>query len=231
MKILSITSSSAICGIAILEDEKVIKEVNLNNGLTHSESLLPLISQVLEETKLQLKDIDLLAIDIGPGSFTGIRIGIATVKAFVDSLNIKYVCVNSLEGLSLNVANTGVICSIIDARRTNVFAEIVENIDSNYIIRRNASFENITDLLQELKQINPEYSITFVGDGASKNKETILNYLPNSSFVDNNELCARNIGILGYRNRSNPDYLKLEPLYLRKSEAEQKMEEKLNAGK
>ena len=94
----------------------------------------------------------------------------------MDSLKIKYVCVNSLECLSLNVPNTGVICSIIDARRTNVFAEIVENIDSNYIIRRNASFENITDLLQELKQINPEYSITFVGDGASKNKETILNH-------------------------------------------------------
>ncbi len=69
MKILSITSSSSICGIAILEDEQVIKEVNLNNGLTHSESLLPLVSQVLEETNLQLKDIDLLAIDIGPRFF------------------------------------------------------------------------------------------------------------------------------------------------------------------
>ena len=109
--------------------------------------------------------------------------------------------------------------------------EIIERIDDSYIIRRNASFENITNLLQELQQINPEYSITFVGDGATKNKETILNYLPNSSFVDNNELCAKSIGILGYRNRFNPDYLKLEPLYLRKSEAEQKMEEKLNAGK
>ena len=69
MKILSITSSSSICGIAILEDEKVIKEVNLNNGLTHSESLLPLISQVLDETNLQLRDIDLLAVDIGPRFF------------------------------------------------------------------------------------------------------------------------------------------------------------------
>ena len=69
MKILSITSSSSICGIAILEDEKVIKEVNLNNGLTHSESLLPLVSQVLEENNLQLKNIDLLAIDIGPRFF------------------------------------------------------------------------------------------------------------------------------------------------------------------
>lgn len=69
MKILSITSSSSICGIAILEDEQVIKEVNLNNGLTHSESLLPLISQVLDETNLQLRDIDLLAVDIGPRFF------------------------------------------------------------------------------------------------------------------------------------------------------------------
>ena len=69
MKILSITSSSPICGVAILEDEKIIKEINLNNGLTHSESLLPLICQILEETKLQLKDIDLLAIDIGPRFF------------------------------------------------------------------------------------------------------------------------------------------------------------------
>ena len=149
----------------------------------------------------------------------------------MDSLNLKYVGVNSLEGLSLNVESTGIICSLIDARRNNVFAEIIEKIDNNYIIRRNASFENITDLLEELKQINPKYSITFVGDGATKNKDTILNYLPNSSFANNNELCAKSIGILGYRNRSNPDYLKLEPLYLRKSEAEQKMEEKLNAEK
>ena len=69
MKVLSITTSSPICGIAILEDESVIKEINLDNGLTHSESLLPLISNVLAETQLQLKDIDLLAIDIGPRFF------------------------------------------------------------------------------------------------------------------------------------------------------------------
>ena len=69
MKVLSITTSSSICGIAILEDESVIKEINLDNGLTHSESLLPLVSQILENANLQLKDIDLLAIDIGPRFF------------------------------------------------------------------------------------------------------------------------------------------------------------------
>ena len=231
MKTISITTSSIICGVCILEDEQVLKEINLNNGLTHSESLMPLVSKILEEVNLTLQDMDLLAIDIGPGSFTGIRIGIATAKAFKDSLNIPCVGVNSLEGLSLNVKNTGVICSLIDARRENVFAEIFENIDGNYIVRRNPSFEDINNLLEELKNINPEYNITFVGDGAIKNKEKILSYLPNSQFIENNELSAQNIGIIGLKNKDNLNYQNIEPLYLRKSEAEQKLEEKQNAEK
>ena len=231
MKILSITSSSPICGVCILEDEKIINETNLNNGLTHSETLMPLIKQILESSRLTLSDIDLIAIDIGPGSFTGIRIGIATIKAFADSLNIPCIGVNSLEGLSLNEPNDGVICSLIDARRENVYCEIFENINGNYIVRRKPAFENINDLLNEIKQITPEYNITFIGDGAIKNKDTILKILPNSLFASNNELFAHNFGIIGYKNYNNEDYKSLEPLYLRKSEAEQKMEEKLNASK
>lgn len=69
MKILSITTSSKICGVAILEDLSIIKEINLDNGLTHSESLMPLIKQVFEETNLTLSDIDLLVADIGPRFF------------------------------------------------------------------------------------------------------------------------------------------------------------------
>ena len=88
MKILSIDTSSNICGVAILEDEKLIKEISLDNGLTHSESLMPTIAQIFKETNLSIKDIDLLVVDKGPGSFTGIRIGTATVMAFADSLGI-----------------------------------------------------------------------------------------------------------------------------------------------
>ena len=69
MKILSITTSSKICGVAILEDNNVIKEINQNNGLTHSETLMPLIKQILEKANLNLKDIDLIAVDIGPRFF------------------------------------------------------------------------------------------------------------------------------------------------------------------
>ena len=169
MKILSITTSSKICGVAILEDTSVIKEINLNNGLTHSESLMPLIKQIFCETNLALSDIDLLVSDIGPGSFTGIRIGISTIKAFADSLGIKSIGVSSLDSLTYNCPNAGVICSLIDAKKNNVYCEIYENIlnsDFTHVIKRNASFENIEDLLSEIKNINPNYDITFVGDGA-----------------------------------------------------------------
>ena len=80
MRILSITTSSEICGVCILEDEKIIIEQNLNNGLTHSETLMPLIKQTLDDANLTLSNIDLIAIDIGPGSFTGIRIGFNLIK-------------------------------------------------------------------------------------------------------------------------------------------------------
>ena len=89
MKILSIDTSSKICGVAVLEDNNLIKEVAQDNGLTHSETLMPIIKETLEEVSLSLNDIDLIVCDKGPGSFTGIRIGVATAKAFSDSLNIQ----------------------------------------------------------------------------------------------------------------------------------------------
>ena len=82
MKILSIDTSSKLCEIAILENEKIIKEITQNNGLTHSETLMPIIKETLENLNLTLNDIDLIVCDKGPGSFTGIRIGVATAKAF-----------------------------------------------------------------------------------------------------------------------------------------------------
>lgn len=234
MKILSITTSSKICGVAILEDLSIIKEINLDNGLTHSESLMPLIKQVFDKTNLTLSDIDLLVADIGPGSFTGIRIGIATIKAFADSLGIKSIGVSSLDSLTYNCQNGGVICSLIDAKKNNVYCEMFENILNSafsHIIRRNASFENIEDLLLEINNINPNYTITFVGDGAVNYKNIILKYLPSANFVENNVLSASKVGFAGFYNYTTNNIQEAIPLYLRKSEAEKKMEEKLNESK
>ncbi len=229
MKILSIDTSSNICGIAVLEDANLLKEISQNNGLTHSETLMPIIKNTLENLNIALKDIDLIICDKGPGSFTGIRIGVATAKAFSDSLDIKSVGISSLEALAYNVKNNGVICSLIDAKNNNVYVGVFENIDGNYILRRNFSTENINDLLSEFK--DTEYSITFVGDGAINYKEIISSALPSKYiFTENNNLSAYNLGLAGLSHFNNEDYTDLNPLYLRKPQAERMLESKLNNG-
>ena len=132
MKILSIDTASPICSVGILEDNKLIEDINTNNGLTHSEKLMPMIKQLLEETNLTLKDIDLLVCDKGPGSFTGIRIGVATIKAFADSLNIPSVGISSLDVLAYNVKEDGYICSLIDAKNSNVYFALYKLENSKY---------------------------------------------------------------------------------------------------
>lgn len=120
MKNLAIDTSSEVCGVAILEDDKLIDDNSLNNGKTHSENLMPLIKEVLERNNLSLKEIDLISCVVGPGSFTGIRIGIATVKALAEVNNIKIASITSLESLVQNI-NSKTKVSMIDARNDQVY--------------------------------------------------------------------------------------------------------------
>ena len=121
MKILCIDTSSNLCSVAILDNTKLEKKIELNNGLTHSETLMPTIQELLDTCNLTLKNIDLLVCGIGPGSFTGLRIGIATVKAFSDSLNIPCVGITSLEAYAHSVKQDGLICSTIDCKNNNCY--------------------------------------------------------------------------------------------------------------
>ena len=130
MKILGIETSSKVCAVALSENDKLIKEKILEDENTHSVKLMPLVDELLKETKTELKDIDLFSCDKGPGSFTGIRIGIATIKAFLDATNKKALGVSSLEILAYNSTNNGIICSIIDARNNNVYCGFFERKDN-----------------------------------------------------------------------------------------------------
>ena len=120
MKNLAIDTSSEVCGVAILEDDKLIDDNSLNNGKTHSENLMPLIKEVLERNNLSLKEIDLISCVVGPGSFTGIRIGIAAVKALAEVNNIKIASITSLVSLVQNI-NSKTKVSMIDARNDQVY--------------------------------------------------------------------------------------------------------------
>ena len=162
MRILSIETSGKICGISILEDRNIIKELILDNGLTHSETLMSLIKQAFDNLDFKLNDIDLIVCDKGPGSFTGIRIGVATAKAFSDALNIQTIGISSLEALCYNVEGNQVICSLIDAKNDKCYWSVFENANGNYLLRRKFDINNITDILSELKELNLEYTLTFI---------------------------------------------------------------------
>src|SRR5574344_1710153 len=124
MKILSIDTSSRNCSIAIIEvisnNINVINFKNNDDEKTHSVKLMPMIDEMFNESNLSLDDINLLVCCIGPGSFTGIRIGVATVKAFADVKNIPCIGVTSLESLTYNVTDNGYIIPILDAKNSNV---------------------------------------------------------------------------------------------------------------
>lgn len=226
MKILSIDTSSPICAVSILEDNKLIKEISQNNGLTHSEKLMPIIEQILKETNLKLKDIDLLVCDKGPGSFTGIRIGVATVNAFTDSLNISAIGISSLEALAYNINNNGIICSLIDAKNDNCYYGVFENINGEISLIDTLSVNEISVILDNLKDIKSP--ITFVGDGAIVYKDKILEVLPESQFTNDNDLSAYKLGLVGLTHYKNNSIDEVLPLYLRAPKAQQLLEAKKN---
>lgn len=229
MKILSIDTASPICSVGILEDNKLIEDINTNNGLTHSEKLMPMIKQLLEETNLTLKDIDLLVCDKGPGSFTGIRIGVATIKAFADSLNIPSVGISSLDVLAYNVKKDGYICSLIDAKNSNVYFALYKLENSKYTLLENYLADSLENIFEILKKYDNE--ITFVGDGSIAYKNEITSNIQKGKFSDFNELNSYSLGLAGLNSYSNGNNNDVLPLYLRKPQAERMLEEKLNANK
>ena len=217
MKILAVDTSSAICSVAILEDDKLIDKNELDDGKTHSENLMPLLDELLKRKSIDVKEIEMIACTAGPGSFTGIRIGVATIKPIAEVLNIKVASVMSLEALARNVEGKDTIASLIDARNNQVYAGIF---DKNY----NKKEEYIADDINEVIKVLEKYeNITFVGNGAILHKELLTNSLKNVEFVENNKQTAENVGKIGYKKYLENDLCTADtimPVYLRKSQAE-----------
>ena len=122
MKILTLESSSLSASVCVTEDTRLLAQSFQNCGLTHSATLLPMIDHVMTTSQLTLDDIDAVAAVTGPGSFTGIRIGVATAKGIADARDLPCIAVSSLAGAAWNVALTDrVICPVMDARRSQLY--------------------------------------------------------------------------------------------------------------
>lgn len=230
MKLLSIETSDKMCGACISENENIIDKLELNNGLTHSESLMPLISELLNKNNLSLTDINGFVCDIGPGSFTGIRIGVASVKAFVDSLeNVAYTGVSSLEALAYNYSENSTICSIIDAKNDNCYFALYNLENSIYTQIYNPTASTISEMIDIVNNISYE-KIVFIGSGAISYKNVIQNSVANATFlsVELNHINTSNLAIAGFRKISSNTTLDLSPMYLKKPQAQRQFEERLD---
>lgn len=236
MKILSIDTSSNICGVSILDDNNLICNLDNDTGRTHSENLMPMIKDALSKAKITLNEIDLIVCDIGPGSFTGIRIGIATIKAFSDSLNIPCIGISSLEALAYNINNnSNLVCSILDCKNDNCYFALYERKEKIFETLIEPQAEDINFTLAILKSYiedNFENSnITFVGDGSKIYQNQIKETFKEAQIADENQdnLNSYNLGICGYEkymNNENPNE-EILPLYLKKPQAQRLLEEKM----
>lgn len=219
MKILAIETSCDIASVSLLENTNLILELKDETPKSHSETLMPLIDKLLKQTKTLLKDIDLFAVDNGPGSFTGIRIGLSTIKAFCDITKKPCISVSSLEALEYTCDENGIICAIIDAKHQNIYSGVFEN----HIQIMDLSFENIEKLLQKL--INLKKKIFFVGNCGILYKDMIKSYLnENAIILENNNASSKYVGITAYNKYKagkTENSISLSALYLKRSSAEE----------
>ena len=241
MKILAIDTSSYNAAVAILENQNTIIELNNNDEKTHSQKLMPMIDEAFKKSNLSLDDINLISCCVGPGSFTGVRIGIATAKAFADSKNIPTVGVSSLEALAYNLNQDGLICSLINANNDNVYAGLFE-ITEGKTLKSKLDFLSFKDLngnvslntLKDFVEVNNELhsNIYFVGDGAVLYRDLIKKTIFKKydiTIIEAQTSTGISVGKIGYTKYKNGKYGDssfLCPIYLRKSQAELSLEEK-----
>lgn len=229
MKILVADTSSSVCSVGVFENDVLINKNELDNGKTHSENFMPLVEKTLNEAEMKLDDIEYLAVVVGPGSFTGIRIGVASCKAMAEIKELKVVPVYSLDSLAANdVGNGNVICSMIDARNNQVYCGIYDN-------KINKLEEYMADDIENvLSALNKYDDIVFVGDGAVLHEAMIREKMVDKKIVfsSNNKQNAESLGIIAYKKIKNGEFTdpdSVVPVYLRKSQAERMKDAKENS--
>ena len=230
MKILGIDTSTMAANVAVLEDDKLICEYTINTKKTHSQKLMPMIENILKLSDLDIKEIDAIAICVGPGSFTGLRIGMATAKAMAHVNNIPLIGVNSLEilGANMDLCNRN-ICSILDAQRNQVYMNKYILKDDKITELEEISIKPIDELLEKISSSNEDWVL--VGEAVYKYKEKIEEISnitipsPANNITKASTLCfvARDKMLA---NDQVYNCYNINPMYIRKSQAEEQYEEK-----
>jgi len=232
MKILALDTSTIAATVAVIEDEKLLGEFLLNHKKTHSQKLLPMIKEIMEELELKPEDVDVFAASTGPGSFTGLRIGVTTIKAMAYALDKPVVGVPTLDVLAYNSPiGSFMVCPIIDARNNQVYTALYQGKGS--LRERVTEYLGIpvADLVREIRERKEK--VVFAGDAVDIHSRYLIDELGELCTFAPGNLClprASSVAHLGYAKASQgllQSSFELVPFYLRKSQAEREYEQKL----
>lgn len=227
MIILASDSTAVVASVALCDDEKLLACFTVNAGNTHSETLLPMIESALKMTNLTADDIDLFALSEGPGSFTGVRIGAATIKGLAFGKDKPCVGVSTLEALAYNLSgNVGIVCPCMNARRNQVYNALF-GCDGKGNIERLCPDRaiGVPELEEELKRYSEPVRIC--GDGAFLLTGD-YGYTP-ELLIHQNGYSVAMCALKAYREGKQVSDTELAPTYLRPSQAERTRAEKENS--
>lgn len=230
MRILALDSSGLVATVAILEDEQTIAEYTVNYKKTHSQTLLPMLDEIVKMTEFDLSTVDAIAVAGGPGSFTGLRIGSATAKGLGLALDKPLIHIPTVDGMAYQLfGNGGLICPIMDARRNQVYTGIYR-FEKDFEIVEEQMAISVQELIEKLNAYGEK--VTFLGDGVPVYKAQLeeglrveVSYAP----AHMNRQSAAAVGALAMKyfiEGKMESAREHQPDYLRLSQAERERAEK-----
>jgi tRNA threonylcarbamoyladenosine biosynthesis protein TsaB len=238
MRALAIDTSTATAGIAVVDETGLLAEFLLKDMKTHSQKLVPMLAEILESLRLELSDIDIYAAVTGPGSFTGIRIGVTTVKALAYALKKPTAGITSLDALAnaAAVSEDKLVCPMIDARNNQVYTALYRS--------RGGALENlsgymgihVSELLKQIEDKAGTSKILFTGDGVMLHRDFLriglgerCMFMPDFA-LQQIAASAAQIALTKALTKDTSDCMELMPFYLRPSQAEREFSRKAAAG-
>ena len=212
--ILNIETSTKACSVSLQSnDNLVLSKESVTENFSHSEKLLTFISELIDDSPIQLSQLSAVAVSMGPGSYTGLRIGVSTAKGLCYGLNIPLISISTLQAMSIGMSTQkkgALYCPMIDARRMEVYSAIFD-INNNQIRKIQADILDSDSYTRELKE-----TVVFFGDGCEKARQVIQN--ENAIFVSNFHPSANYMLQLSYKKFLESDFEDLayfEPFYLK----------------
>lgn len=215
-KLLHIETSTTMCSVALSENETLVAAKEINEGYTHAENLHVFIQTLLKETKTQASDLSAIAVSKGPGSYTGLRIGVSAAKGLAYALKIPLISIDTLQLMAVQATKTSspadFLCPMLDARRMEVYTAVYDS-----TLKRKTE---IQALIVDENSIHPysQYpNIRFFGDGMNKCK-SILSQLNHAGFIEGVVPSAKDMVALAYakyQNKEFEDVAYFEPFYLK----------------